>query len=115
MDSLFTVEELKTSIGCIMKDLATCWEYQYSERVEELHFLLITLIEIDTVDSERLKEYEYDLDVTVDEMGESEDGTVFESCYLYSYCSKDGMTKRVKEHIYTYLTSSDNSFKLETP
>ena len=112
----FTIEELKTSIGCLTADLRGNWGYDYVERIEQVKCLLEEFLNRDEtkihVDVER---YKHDLEITNEELATPEDGRAFRSHCLYSYHSKEGMTERVKIYIEEYLTHPEyNSFGLET-
>jgi hypothetical protein len=111
MEQNFTVEELKTAVGGLMLDLRGNWRTEYVERMELVVFMLQNLINLDKANK---SEYEYDLNMTLQEMENPYDGRVFTGSYLYGYSSDEGKTQRVRDYLENTMTHPEyNLFDLE--
>lgn len=105
-----TIEELKTSIGHLQKDLRGNWGWDYKERLEDLIYLLNQLRSYavaDTKDFDKeVNEFEINdlIKTAQDEIDEPTDGRIFRGGWLYGYESEEGRTQEVYDYLQTVLS-----------
>lgn len=105
-----TIEELKTSIGHLQKDLRGNWGWDYKERLEDLIYLLNQLRSYAVSDpkdfDKEVNEFEINdlIKTAQDEIDEPTDGRIFRGGWLYGYESEEGRTQEVYDYLQTVLS-----------
>lgn len=105
-----TIEELKTSIGHLQKDLRGNWGCDYKERLEDLIYLLNQLRSYAVSDpkdfDKEVNEFEINdlIKTAQDEIDEPTDGRIFRGGWLYGYESEEGRTQEVYDYLQTVLS-----------
>lgn len=98
------IEETKTAIGSLMKDLRGNWAYDYTSRIVEVKELAESLLKTEP----EKKELTESLILICDkELEYLQDGRHFRGEYLYCYSSDEGRTKKVFDYLENHLTQPE--------